>query len=385
MKSLSSKIEAIGESPSIRLSRLVSELRAQGEKVIGLHVGEPDFETPTEIVAAAKQALDQGKTKYSLVAGTRELRQALAQKLQNFNKLPVGPSNIIIGSGSKHILYSIFQVLLNPGDEVIVPVPYWVTIPESIKLAGGTPVFVRCHDDHSLDLTAIKAAINSRTKAIHINTPNNPTGAVYSKESLLKLGSLCCQHDLYIVSDEAYETLTYGEHEHVSIASLAPEIFARTLSAYTFSKSSCMTGFRLGYAAGPEPIIALIEKLHSHLNGNIPEFIQEAGLKALTMEQTVFEQMSETMQKRAYLMQESFKDLFACQAPEGALYLFANVEHLLGERFKSSEELATYILKEAKVAILPGEFFGKKNYLRLCFATSSSDIERAAEQIRKVL
>lgn len=385
MKELSSKILAIAESPSIKLSRMVTELRAAGEKVIGLHVGEPDFDTPDEVTDATKLALDQKKTKYSLVAGTKELRTALKQKLKNFNNIEVELGGIIVGSGSKHVLYSIFQVLLNPGDEVIVPAPYWVTIPESIKLAGGTPVFVDCKADLSLDLAAIKAALTSKTKAIHINTPNNPSGAVYSEEMLRELGDFCVENDLYIISDEAYETLTYGDHKHVSIASLSPKYFERTLSAFTFSKSSCMTGYRLGYAAGPVELICLIEKLHSHLNGNIPEFIQEAGLRALKMNQAPFIEMSQTMEKRAFYMKEVFGDIFNFQDPQGALYHFIDVTPLLGERFKTSIDLATHILSEAKVATLPGDYFGCPGFLRLCFATSMSDIKEAAERIRKVL
>ena len=212
-----------------------------------------------------------------------------------------------------------------------------------------------------------------------------PLSRAASQAEMISLGELCVAHDLYIVSDEAYETLTFGQHEHVSIASLAPQFFERTLSAYTFSKSSCMTGFRLGYAAGPAHLIGLIEKLHSHLNGNIPEFIQDAGLQALTMDQSAFKEMSRTMEKRAYRMQEVFSGIFPCQAPQGALYHFVDVSSLLGSKYRSSEELATHILKAAKVAILPGEFFGIKNHLRLCFATSIADIEEAAERIRKIL
>lgn len=385
MKELSSKILAISESPSIKLARMVAELRAQGEKVIGLNVGEPDFDTPDEVTDATKLALDQKKTKYSLVAGTKELRAALVTKLREFNKINVDLNGIIVGSGSKHILYSIFQVLLNPGDEVIVPAPYWVTIPESIKLAGGTPIFVDCKADHSLDFEAIKRATTKNTKAIHINTPNNPSGAVYSEAALKELGDFCVANDLYIISDEAYETLTYGEHRHISIASLDPKYFERTLTAFTFSKSSCMTGYRLGYAVGPSNLITLIEKLHSHLNGNIPEFIQEAGLKALTMGQAPFEEMSATMEKRAFYMKEVFADIFNFEDPQGALYHFIDVSPLLGKRFRTSIDLATHILSEAKVATLPGDYFGRPGYLRLCFATSMSEIQEAAERIRKVL
>ncbi len=385
MKELSSKIMAIAESPSIKLARMVAELRSNGEKVIGLHVGEPDFDTPDEVTGATKEALDQKKTKYSLVAGTKELRSALQKKLRDFNHIDVELAGIMVGSGSKHILYSIFQVLLNPGDEVIVPAPYWVTIPESIKLAGGVPVFVDCKADHSLDMDAIKRSLTAKTKAIHINTPNNPSGAVYSEAALRELGNFCVENDLYIVSDEAYETLTYGDHKHVSIASLDPKFFERTLSAFTFSKSSCMTGYRLGYAAGPTSLTQHIEKLHSHLNGNIPEFIQEAGLRALTMDQTPFNEMSATMEKRAFYMKEVFADIFNFQDPQGALYHFIDVSNLLGGRFKTSIDLATHILSEAKVATLPGDYFGCPGYLRLCFATSMSDINEAAQRIRKVL
>ncbi len=383
MKKLADRINSIEESKSIGLSATLSDLRDRGEKIIGLNVGEPEFATPPQIIEATKKALDENKTRYSLVQGISELRLAIVKKLQKENDLDVTEKNVIIGNGSKQILYNIFQTMINPGDEVIIPAPYWVTFPESVKLAGGIPIIVNTKN-HQLDLISIKNAITSKTKMIIINTPNNPTGAVYPEEDLRKLAEICVKKDIYIVSDEAYERLVFDQ-KHVSIASFGPEIFQRTLTVQTFSKSHCMTGFRLGYLVADELIINAINKLQSHLTGNNCTFSQYGAIEALQMDSSIIDGMIDIMKKRRDLAFNLAKDIFKVIQPSGAMYLFPNVDEFMGERFINDIEMANYILEKAKVAVLPGSAFGQPNHLRICFAAHEDDIKEGLRKIKEVL
>ena len=383
MKRLADRINSIEESKSIGLSTLISELRNKGEKIIGLNVGEPDFATPSQIIEATKKALDENKTRYSLVQGISELRLAIVKKLKKENHLDVTEKNVIIGNGSKQILYNIFQTMINPGDEVIIPAPYWVTFPESVKLAGGVPVIVETKN-HQLDLAKIKNAITDKTKMIIINTPNNPTGAVYPEEDLRKLAELCVKEDIYIVSDEAYERLVYDK-KHISIASFGPEIFKRTLTVQTFSKSHCMTGFRLGYLVADELVINAVNKLQSHLTGNNCTFAQYGAIEALHMNPSIIDDMIQIMKQRRDLAYDLARDIFNVIKPSGAMYLFANVEEYMGENYKNDIEMANYILERAKVAVLPGSAFGQANHLRICFAAHEDEIKEGLKRIKEVL
>jgi len=383
VKKLADRINSIEESKSIGLSATLSDLRDRGEKIIGLNVGEPEFATPPQIIEATKKALDENKTRYSLVQGISELRLAIVKKLQKENDLDVTEKNVIIGNGSKQILYNIFQTMINPGDEVIIPAPYWVTFPESVKLAGGIPIIVNTKN-HQLDLISIKNAITSKTKMIIINTPNNPTGAVYPEEDLRKLAEICVKKDIYIVSDEAYERLVFDQ-KHVSIASFGPEIFQRTLTVQTFSKSHCMTGFRLGYLVADELIINAINKLQSHLTGNNCTFSQYGAIEALQMDSSIIDGMIDIMKKRRDLAFNLAKDIFKVIQPSGAMYLFPNVDEFMGERFINDIEMANYILEKAKVAVLPGSAFGQPNHLRICFAAHEDDIKEGLRKIKEVL
>lgn len=381
---LSARVESIAESPSLKMSALLSELRSQGEDIISLNVGEPDFSTDPQIIRATQKALEEGHTRYDLVPGQMALRQALAQKLEEDNNLIVGAENILISSGSKQTLYTIFQTLLDPGDEVIVPKPYWVTFPESIRLAGGIPVLVDSLDTHHLDLEKIKKAISAKTKAILINSPNNPSGAVYHKDELLKLSEILKEHNLYLVSDEAYESLVYDQ-EHLSPASLSQDLFNRTLTVQSFSKSYVMTGFRLGYVAAPKELILGMSKLQGHLTGNCPTFSQQGALRALEISEDIRSNMVQIFKARRDLAFELFSQIFHCQKPQGAFYLFMNISSHLGERFKTCEEFNLFLLKKAKVALLHGGAFGLPNYLRLSYTCSEEEIKEAFSRIKAVL
>lgn len=381
---ISKRIENIQESGSVALASKVIELKKSGQDIISLSIGEPDFDTPVEIIEATKKALDLQHTRYSLVPGILELREAICQKLLKENDILAKPDEILVANGSKQVLYNLFQAILNLGDEVIVPKPYWVTFPESIKLAGGTPVYVDC-PDLQLDLELIEKSITSKTKAIIINSPNNPSGAVYSHDVIEKVANLAVKKDIWFICDEAYEYFTYGDKKHLSAASLSREIFNKTITVQTFSKSYCMTGFRIGYMVAPKHLIQAVSKLQSHLTGNNCTFAQYGALEALTMDQTFFHNMKETFKKRRDIAFELCREIMDCPEPEGAFYLFPNIENYLSQRFKNDSEMALHILNEAKVAILPGSFFGMPGFLRFSFSNSEENIREAFRRIKEVL
>lgn len=382
---IAERINNIEESKSVGLASVVAKLRAEGREIISLNVGEPDFATPKTIIESTQKALSENKTRYSLVEGIKELRISIANKVKKDNAIDIDFENVILGNGSKHILYNIFQTIIDPGDEVIIPSPYWVTFPESVKLASGVPVMVPTKE-LQLDLEAIEKAITGKTKAIIINTPNNPSGAVYPKEDLEAVVALAKKHDFYIISDEAYEMLTFGGVPHVSIASLSNEAFERTLTVHSFSKSYCMTGFRIGYLVAPKEIIAGMNKLQSHLSGNNCTFAQYGALAALEIPEQEIRDMIVDLESRRDLAFKLCKELFPKTIkPEGAFYLYPEVSDLYDNRFKNDEELARFILMEANVAILPGSFFGTPDYLRFSFAASEENITKAFAQIKEVL
>jgi aspartate aminotransferase len=381
---ISQRVDSITPSGSVMLAQKVIELRNQGRDIISLSVGEPDFKTPQEILNATKKALDKGETRYSLVHGIPQLREAITKKLWDENQLNVNPEQIVLSHGSKQTLYNIFQTILNPDDEVIIPVPYWVTFPESVKLAGGRPIFVDC-PNLQLDPELIEKAITSKTKAIIVNSPNNPSGAVFSPESLKKLSEIVVKNNLILISDEAYERFTYEDLPHLSPASISEEVFQRTLTVHSFSKTYCMTGFRLGYVAGPDWLIKPMIKLQSHLTGNNAPFAQFGALEALQMDPGFFQDMKKIFDQRRKMSFEQYKNIFELEMPQGAFYLFGKMTDDLIKRFGDDEKLAHHILEKAGVALLPGNFFGKPLYLRLSFAASEQDLKEAARRIKEVL
>jgi aspartate aminotransferase len=382
---LADRIKNIEESKSVGLASIVAQLRSEGRQIISLNVGEPDFPTPKSIIRATQKALDENETRYSLVEGIKNLRIKIAEKVKRDNQINASFENVIIANGSKHILYNIFQTIINPGDEVIIPTPYWVTFPESVKLASGVPIIVPSKN-LQLDLEAIEKAITPKTRAIIINTPNNPSGEVFPKEDLEKIIDLAEKHDFYIISDEAYELLTFGGVPHISLASLSEKAFNRTLTVQSFSKSYCMTGFRIGYLVAPSQIVSGMNKLQSHLSGNNCTFAQYGALAALEISQEDLTEMIQDLEVRRDLAYRLCKDIFPkTNKPDGAFYLYPNIEDLLGDRFKTDVDLAKHILMEANVAILPGSFFGTPGYLRFSFAASAENIKAAFKQIKESL
>ena len=375
---LSKRVNSITPSKSIEFSSKVTLLKSQGKNILELNVGETDFKTPLPILEATQKALMENKTRYSPVDGIPELREKIAE---SYFHQSISKDHVFVGSGSKHILYNIFQVICDIGDEVIIPRPYWVTFPETVKLAGGRPIFVDTIN-HQLDLTKIENAITKKTKAIIINSPNNPTGAVYPKETLSELVHLAKKYDLFIISDEAYEQITFDGIKHTSVSTLNEEAFKRTLTVQTFSKAYSMTGFRIGYLIAPLEIVKAIKKLQGHLSGNPCTFAQYGPIAALEMKKEELQENLLKLQRRRDLAYSLFSQIFECQKPQGGLFLFLQIKK---GSFSSCEEMAEYILNNAGVALLPGKAFGVKNYLRLSFATSEETIEEAFKRIKEIL
>lgn len=382
---LADRIQTVEESKSVQLAAVIAELRSRGEKVIGFNVGEPDFPTPEVVINATQEALGAGHTRYALVPGEPFLRDAIAAKLKRDQGLNINNQNICVSNGSKQVLYSLFQLICNPRDEVLVPCPYWVSFPEAIKLAGASPVFIPS-EDGGLDFEEVVKRKTSKTKAIILNSPNNPSGLIYPKELKKKLVEFCQQEGLYLISDEAYETLTFGEEDFLGPAGVADQSLANTLIVQSFSKSYCMTGFRLGYVAGPKDLIKGMNKLQSHVCGNTPVFIQKGALAALEHQAEIAGHMKEVFKKRSELAYELCQEIFPqTPKPQGAFYLFPKVQDDLIKRFENDEKLALHILNEGKVALLPGAFFGMPGFLRICFSTSEDEITRGFKAIKECL
>ena len=374
---LSDKIQSIAGSQTVAFTALIQQLRQAGRKIIDLAVGEPQFDTPAPVIDATKNALDAQKTRYSPVNGISELRAQLATRFSGYDA-----ANILLTNGSKQALYMIFQVICDPSDEVIIPTPFWVSFIEQVKLAGGQPVPVATKD-HQLNCEAIERAVTPRTKAILINSPNNPSGAVYPMADLQKIARLAADHNLFIVADEAYDAFVYDGHVHASMFDIE-RVRNRVIVTRSFSKSYSMTGFRIGYVAAPGQIIAALSKIQSHLTGNVCTFAQYGALAALSLDGHLLSaRQSEVQQKRDMAFQTVSK-WFDCIKPQGAFYLFPDVSPVL-KNDETSAALALRLLKEAGVAVVAGEAFGMAKHLRISFAVSEENLKNGLERIAEVL
>ena len=374
---LSKRIEAIEGSKTARFIPLLAQLRQEGRSVISLAIGEPPVDTPSEVIAATVAALNRQKTRYSDMAGLGELRAELARGFDGS-----GPENIAVFNGSKQALYAAFQAICDPGDEVIVPVPCWVSFSEQVKLAGGRPVFVPTVD-HQLDLDAIERAINGKTRAILINSPNNPTGAVYPRTDLERITRLALKHDLFLVADEAYHFFVYDEIAFTSLYELA-DVRDRLIVTRSFSKHYAMTGFRVGYAVAPKELAAAMIRLHSHVTGNVCTFAQYGALAARDMDETLLIQRRTDLQHQRDLAFDLAARLFPCIRPQGAFYLFPDISAHLRDG-ENSGDFAARILEATGVAVVPGEDFGLDGHVRICFAAPEEQLIEAFKRIREVL
>jgi aspartate aminotransferase len=374
---LSEKIQLLEGSKTVAFTTLIQDLRREGKVVIDLAVGEPQFDTPSAVIESTKAALDAGKTRYGPVKGLPELRMKLATGFSGYNA-----ENILLTNGSKQALYMIFQMICDPLDEVIIPVPFWVSFVEQVRLAGGKPVLVDTQN-HQLDAEAIARAITPRTKAILINSPNNPSGAVYPLTDLEKIARLAVEHNLFIVADEAYEAFVYDGCKHASPFDIEA-VRSRTIVARSFSKDYGMTGFRIGYVAAPGPIIAALSKIQSHLTGNVCTFAQYGALAVESLEDRWLIARRAEMQRKRDIAYRYASQFFRCTKPRGAFYLFPDVSTVL-KPGETAQVLAERLLNDAGVAVVAGEAFGMAKHVRISFAASDDELKKGFEQIAGVL
>lgn len=383
---LAKRVAALTPSSTLAITAKAKELKAAGHDVIGLGAGEPDFNTPQHIMEEAVKAMYDGHTKYTPSGGLATLKQEIIKKFQRDQQLDYKPSEIIVCVGAKHALYTLFQVILDEGDEVIIPTPYWVSYPEQVKLAGGVPVYVEGLEENEFKITPeqLKQAITKRTKAVIINSPSNPTGVIYTKEELQAIGDVCLAHDVLIISDEIYEKLVYGGHEHVSIAQLSPQLKKQTIIINGVSKSHSMTGWRIGYAAGDADIIRAMTDLASHSTSNPTSIAQYAAIAAYSGPQEPVEQMRQAFEERLNIIYDRLIQIpgFSCVKPQGAFYLFPNAkEAATMTGYESVDAFVEALLEEAKVALVPGSGFGAPNNVRLSYATSLDLLHQALDRI----
>ena len=363
-------------------------MKDSGIDIIGLGAGEPDFNTPENILKAAVDSMYEGKTKYTPSGGLLELKDAVIAKLQRDQELTYERNEIMIGIGAKHVLYTLFQVILDPIDEIIIPSPYWVSYPEQVKLAGGVPVYIEgtAAAEFKVTATQIEEAITSKTKAIIINSPGNPTGMLYSKEELAEIARVCEKNDIWIISDEIYEKLIYGEEEHISIAQLSEDAKNRTLIINGVSKSHAMTGWRIGYIAGDAQVVTAMTNLASHSTSNPTTTSQYAAIEAYNGPQETVEIMRKDFEARLERVYPQLAAIpgFNVIKPQGAFYLLPEVAEAMEKTgFTNVDDFATALLTEANVAVIPGSGFGSPNTIRLSYATSIDLMEEAIRRIHK--
>ena len=388
---LASRADRIKPSPTLAITAKAQALRAQGRDIIGFGAGEPDFDTPLNIKKAAIQAIEDGFTKYTPVGGIEELKDAISAKLKNDNGLEYGRSQIVVSCGAKHSLFNLAQVLFEAGDEVIVPAPYWVSYPDIVVLSDATPVIVQTSEKSGFKLgpADLGAAITPRTKAVVINSPSNPTGSTYTLEELKKLAEVILEKKIVAISDDIYEKIIYDGMPFGEIASLSPEMRDQTIVVNGVSKSHSMTGWRIGYAAGPENVIKAVTDYQSQNTSNPTSIAQKAAVEAISGDQGTVSMMVGEFQKRRNFIVDALNDMpgVSCLKPEGAFYVFPNVSGLYGRTFngklvKSSADITEFLLEKANVAVVPGVVFGNDNHIRLSYATSMRNIEEGMTRIK---
>jgi aspartate aminotransferase len=392
---LADRMKALAPSSTLAVQARAKALRARGVDVISFGAGEPDFDTPPRIKEAAVQALRRGQTKYTEVGGIPELRAAVCTKFERDNGLEYDPADVLVSVGAKHTLFNMAVALLDSGDEVLIPSPYWVTYPEQVRLVGGVPVPVPTDETTGFDLDPerLRAAITPRTKVVILNSPNNPTGAVFSRAALEAVARLAVERRLWVVSDECYEALTF-EGRHLSIAQFGPDIKARTLVVNTCSKAYAMTGWRIGYAAGPRTLIRAMTDVQSQVTSNPSSIAQWAAVEALAGPQDEVAKMAAEFDRRRRLIVEGLNALpgVRCVMPRGAFYAFANVSGLSGRRvpggsrtLAGSAEVTEFLLEHAQVAVVPGVDFGSDAHVRLSYATSAEQIREGLARMDRAL
>ncbi|HHT45029.1 MAG TPA: pyridoxal phosphate-dependent aminotransferase [Fastidiosipila sp.] len=389
---VSNLVNGLNPSATVEIQETLAALTAKGVDIVRLNAGEPDMPTPPHIVEAAIEALKRGETRYTPASGIYPLRQALSKKLKEQNNLDYEPSEIVLTTGAKQAIVNALLSVVNPGDEVIILTPAWVSYPDMVKIAGGKPVMVRTADDYQPDIELLRASITDKTKMILVNSPNNPSGAVYTDENLEAIADLALERGLWVLSDEIYEKLIYHGRKHTSIISLRPELKEQAIVVNGFSKSYAMTGWRAGYLATTKDIAKASTVLTGHITSNVTTFVQWACIAALEGGEACIEDMRQTFERRQLLIEKGLNSLHGFKAThvDGAFYLMPDVSALIGETvggelILSSKHLAKVLLDQAHVAVIPGEAFFAPGTLRVSYAASEQTIEEAIRRIAALL
>ena len=387
---ISTRARNLVPSATLAIGARARQMQADGIDVIGFAQGEPDFDTPNHIKEAAIQAARDGFTKYTATGGINELKDAVAAKLKRDNGLAYTRNQVLISCGGKHSLYNVFQALLDPGDEVIIPAPYWVSFPEQVKLCDAKPVIVHTSEAQGFRLNrqVLEPAVTARTKLVVLNSPSNPTGSALSRVELEGIAALAVERGLVVVSDETYEALVYDGYQHVSIASLSDAMYARTIVVNSMSKAYAMTGWRLGYAAGPAEVIKAMDGLQGQMTSNPTSFAQRGAVAALIGSQEPTQRMREEFAKRRRYIVDRLNAMpgIRCHSPEGAFYVFPNVSTLYGKRhgdraITNSTEFTTFLLDAARIAVVPGVEFGSDQHIRISYATALDKIQQGMDRM----
>ncbi|MBE9075540.1 pyridoxal phosphate-dependent aminotransferase [Microcystis sp. LEGE 08355] len=382
---LASRVNQVTPSLTLAIDSLAKEMKKNGEDVCSFSAGEPDFDTPTHIKAAAKKALDEGKTRYGPAAGELGLRKAIAEKLLRDNQLAYNADNVIVTNGGKQSLYNLIMALIEAGDEVIIPAPYWLSYPEMVTLAGGTSIIVNTSLENQYKITPeqLEAAITPKTKLFVFNSPSNPTGIVYTPEEIAALAKIVVEKDILVVSDEIYEKILYDGAIHRSIASFGPEIFQRSIISNGFAKAFSMTGWRVGYIAGPVEIVKAMTKIQSHSTSNVCTFAQYGAIAALESPQDCIEEMVKAFSERRQYILERVRAIpgLNCPTPNGAFYVFIDIS----QTGLKSRDFCQKLLETQKVAAIPGIAFGADDCIRLSYATDLKTIEKGFDRIDKFI
>ncbi|MEB3220051.1 MAG: pyridoxal phosphate-dependent aminotransferase [Nostocales cyanobacterium 94392] len=380
---LAARISQVSPSLTLAIAAKAKAMKAEGIDVCSFSAGEPDFDSPAHVKAAAQKALDEGKTKYGPAAGEPELRRAIANKLKSENHLDYQAENIIVTNGGKHSLFNLMQALIEPGDEVIIPAPYWVSYPEMVKLVGGNPVIIMTDEKtgYKIHPDILRSSITPKTKLFVLNSPSNPTGMVYTPEEIKALAEVIVEKDILVVSDEIYEKILYDGAKHLSIGSLNDEILARTIVSNGFAKGYSMTGWRLGYLAAPVELIKAATTVQGHSTSNVCTFAQYGAIAALEGSQECVEEMRQAFAKRRKVMLERINAIPGLKSvqPDGAFYLFPDIS----KTGLKSLEFCNALLEQHQVAVIPGVAFGADNNIRLSYATDMATIEKGMDRLEK--
>jgi aspartate aminotransferase len=389
---IAQRLSLIKPSPTLAVTTKAAELKASGLDIIGLGAGEPDFDTPNNVKEAAYAAIKRGETKYTAVDGTAALKKAICAKFERENGLKYEPSQISVGSGAKHTLFNVLFATVNPGDEVIIPAPYWVSYVDIVAFAEGQPIIVQTKESNDFKLTAseLEKAITSKTKWLILNSPSNPTGAAYSADELKELAAVLLKHPhVYILSDDIYEHVIYDGFKFATIAQVEEKLYNRTFTLNGVSKSYAMTGWRIGYGAGPKELVKAISVIQSQSTSNPCSISQAASVEALNGPQDFIPANNDVFKRRRNMVVKALNEIegISCRTPQGAFYVFPSCIKLMGKRTKEGQIIANctdfsaYLLEKALVAVVPGAAFGMENYFRISYATSDEALKKACERI----